>query len=306
MSLWENQKGPRPEGQHWPAQPHSSSCSAWSPGARCHSPPFIGWPPTTPLDLFALQCFTEELVFLFLVERDAEMLTFNSQEKRQLKTSVWFLLSPYAAMYRQPEGNQSQNQSEWLRLERASGGHLVHSPLGVKLRCFVFTDVQASPFPSLHAMCYLPALWPVLADHIKLNHWAHHKKVFQENFWSLFKFLLDLSLGVHVQINWIDPLIQYFMLEGKWIRSLNFQKWKRFPNSLYQAGHRAGFLYTHTHTLHSLISLHHRYSPHSLNAVGMQNIQRCIRKKLDTNLQTGNKKENGKKIKASAVHRYIP
>lgn len=149
-----------------------------------------------------------------------------------------------------------------LRLGRASGSHLVHSPLGVKLRCFFLTDVQASPFPAFvpRGICQpSDEFWQITSNWT----WAHLKKVFQENFWSLFKFLLDLSLGVHIQINWIYPLIQYFMLEGKWIRRLNFQKWRRFPNCPYQAGHRARFL--HTNTVHCLISLHHRYSPHFLN-----------------------------------------
>lgn len=157
----------------------------------------------------------------------------------------------------------SQRESFHRNQEWASGG----KPGPFLFRCetlkvFYFNRCTSKPFPSLCAMWYLPALWPVLADHIKLNHWAHLKEVFQENFWSLLKFLLDLSLGVHVQINWIDPLIQYFMLEGKW-KTLNFQKWRRFLNSPYQAGLRAEFL--HPNSPHCLISLHHRYSPHSLN-----------------------------------------
>uniref|UniRef100_A0A2D4F390 Uncharacterized protein n=1 Tax=Micrurus corallinus TaxID=54390 RepID=A0A2D4F390_MICCO len=38
------------------------------------------------------------------------------------------------------------------------------------------------------------------------------EKVFQQHLRSIFKFFLDLRLGIHVQINWIDPIVQDFVI----------------------------------------------------------------------------------------------
>lgn len=65
------------------------------------------------------------------------MLTFSSQEKKKVEDKCFIFAESLCSNVQAVRGDHSI-ESEWLRLEMASGGHLVHSLLGVKLEGVLF------------------------------------------------------------------------------------------------------------------------------------------------------------------------